>query len=108
MGTITIKTISTDELKRKMEQREKIVVLNVLEPEGYQLGIIKGSKKIPYTQLEGRLKELDKKHEIITYCAGPICTASKMAAELLASNGYNVRAYEGGIKEWKEAKLPIE
>ena len=108
MGPATIRVISTDELKRTLDTREKVVILNVLEPEGYQLGIIKGSRKIPLSQLEGRLKELDKKSEIITYCAGPECSASKQAAELLAANGYSVKAYEGGIKEWKNAKLPIE
>ena len=29
-------------------------------------------------------------------------------AELLAAKGFKVSAYEGGIKEWTAAKLPVE
>ena len=49
-----------------------------------------------------------KTDAIITYCGGPQCTASKQAAEKLASFGYtNVSAYEGGLQDWSEAKLPL-
>ena len=46
--------------------------------------------------------------EIVTYCAGTPCNASRKAAELLAENGYKVSVYEGGIKEWTSNNLPVE
>lgn len=105
---MAIKTISKDELKKKLEKREPVQIVNVLEPEGYKLGIIKGSKKIPLSQLDRRMNELDKSREIVTYCANTQCSASKQAAEQLAAKGFNVKAYEGGAKEWTESGYPTE
>jgi len=103
-----IKTISKEELSQKIQRKEPVQIVNVLAPEYYNLGIIKGSLKIPLEQLEKRANELDKSKEVVTYCANTQCTASRMAAEQLEAKGFNVRAYEGGAKEWKEAGLPLE
>lgn len=102
-----VKTISREELQEKLKQGG-VQVLNVLEPEWHKLGSIPGSRKIPVSQLEKRLGEVDKSKEVVTYCAGPQCSASREGAKKLASKGYNVRAYEGGIKDWKAAGLKVE
>jgi len=102
-----VKTISQGELVQQITQGG-VQVVNVLDPKWYELGTIKGSKKIPLGELDRRLGELDKSKEVVTYCASTQCTASSEAAKLLAAKGFNVRAYEGGIKEWKEAGLPVE
>lgn len=107
-SSTAIKTITKEELNKKMQSGKPIQVVNVLAPEFYNLGFIKGSKKIPVDQLNARLEELDKSKEVVTYCASSECTASKKAAVRLASKGFRVSAYEGGIKEWKEAGLPVE
>ena len=103
-----VDTITKEELAAKIKNNKQIQIVNVLSPEHYNLGSIKGSRKIPLTELDKRFNELDKKKEIITYCASYDCPASGQAAEKLASLGFNVRAYEGGIKEWKQAGLPTE
>ena len=47
---------------------------------------------------------LPKDAQIVVYCAGPTCPQSRLAAEKLLKLGYeNVRAYEGGLEEWKAA-----
>lgn len=76
--------------------------------EGYKAGLIKGSLKIPVKELDARWSELDKTKEVITYCAGYDCNASKEGAKKLQAKGFNVRAYEGGIEEGKAAGLPLE
>lgn len=103
-----IKTITKEELKKKIDSKENIQIVNVLETEGYRLGVIKGSKKIPLSELDQRFNELDRSKEIITYCANRQCSASRQAAEKLASKGFNVKAYEGGAMEWTQAGLPLE
>jgi rhodanese-related sulfurtransferase len=48
--------------------------------------------------------ELARDAEIITYCGGPKCPQSMLAAQKLVELGYtNVKAYEGGLEEWKAA-----
>src|SRR5665213_2747297 len=106
-GGKSVRTVSKDELERKLKTGS-VQVVNVLEPEHYALGVIKGSKKIPLSALDKRFTELDKSKEVVTYCADITCSASRKAAELLAAKGFNVGAYEGGAKEWKSAGLPIE
>lgn len=107
METTQVEAITKEELLKKMKAGE-VQVVNVLDPEWYKLGLIKGSQKIPLGELEKRLGELDKSKEVVTYCANTQCTASSEAAKKLAKKGFKVRAYEGGIKEWKEAGLPTE
>ncbi len=52
---------------------------------------------------------LPKDAEIVVYCGGPKCPQSRMAAEKLAKLGFeNVRAYEGGLEEWKAAGFAVE
>lgn len=108
MDKATIHTITKEELKGKMDQGQDFQLVNVLSPEYYHLGFIKGSRKIPMEDLERREQELDKSKEVIVYCASYDCNASHRAAEKLAQHGFNVSAYEGGIKEWKEARFPLE
>jgi rhodanese-related sulfurtransferase len=105
---VAFQTITKDELKGKMDRGEPVQIVNVLSPKSYLLGLIKGSLKIPVDELDQRSGELDRSKEVVTYCAGYQCTASREAAEKLAAKGFNVRAYEGGITEWKEAGLPLE
>tara|TARA_B100000315_G_scaffold239094_1_gene257519 strand:+ start:171 stop:548 length:378 start_codon:yes stop_codon:yes gene_type:complete len=105
---MAVQTISKDELNEKLQSGEAIQVVNVLEPEWYKLGLIVGSKKIPLSELENRFGELDKSKEVVAYCANAQCSASSEAAKKLAEAGFNVKAYEGGIKEWRAAGLPTE
>jgi rhodanese-related sulfurtransferase len=103
-----VKVITMSELDAKMKAGEPLQLINVLDAAHYNLGMIKGSLKIPAAELETRSGELDKSKEVVTYCADVTCSASRKAAELLAAKGFKVSAYEGGIKEWVAAKLPVE
>lgn len=107
-NTTAVKIITRDALNEKMTKHEHFQLLNVLEPKDYALGMIKGSRKIPLAELDKRFTELDKATEVVTYCAGTGCTASRKAAEMLAERGFKVSVYEGGIKDWTAANLPVE
>ncbi len=102
-----VQVITKEQLTAKIAAGS-VQVVNVLSPEHYNLGIIKGSLKIPLSELDKRAGELNKAKEVVTYCASYQCGASKEAAKKLAAMGFNVSAYEGGIKEWKESGLPTE
>lgn len=103
-----MKTISKSELAGKLGS-PGLAVVNVLPRGAYDVIHIKGSISIPLEELEaGRWKELDKGKEIITHCSGYGCEKSAAAARILEGQGFDVKAYEGGIKEWAEADLPTE
>jgi rhodanese-related sulfurtransferase len=103
-----VKCVKMEDLKRMMEKHKPVQIVNVLAPEHYGLGMIKGSIKMPLAEMDKRFTELDKAKDVVTYCADSSCDASKKAAKLLAEKGFTVSAYEGGAKEWKAAGLPLE
>jgi rhodanese-related sulfurtransferase len=103
-----MKTISKEELASKLGS-PGLVVVNVLAPPAYEKIRIRGSISIPRSELEGgRWKELDRGKEIVVHCSSYECEASRMAARFLEEKGYDVKAYEGGVKEWAESGLPME
>lgn len=103
-----MKTITKNELAGKLGN-SGMVVVNVLPRGAYDTIHIKGSISIPLDELEaGRWKDLDKGKEVITHCSAYGCGKSAAAARILEEQGFDVKAYEGGMKEWAEAGLPTE
>lgn len=103
-----LKEITKEELNEKLQSKRPFQLLNVLAPEDYKLGVIRGSRKIPLSELPKRFGELDSSKDVVVYCAGGQCEASHKAAELLAAEGFTVSVYKGGAKEWVQAGLPVE
>jgi rhodanese-related sulfurtransferase len=104
----TVQQINLEDLKKSLDQNEKIHLVNTLSEEwvGKTNGArIPGSHWIPVNEIEQRFPLLfGKSDTIITYCGGVGCSASFEAAEKATALGFkNVRAYEGGLKEWGAA-----
>ena len=73
--------------------------------EGHAKGAIHLGKGIIERDIESKVP--DKNSEIILYCGGGYRSA--LAAEALQKMGYtNVTSMDGGIRGWREAKLPEE
>jgi rhodanese-related sulfurtransferase len=101
-----VNTITTQELSRKLEQGGDFHFWNVLTDEYFHGELIPGSHRVPLDEIgrEVAAMNLEKDAEIITYCGGPQCPQSMLAAKKLIELGYtNVTAYEGGLEEWKNA-----
>ena len=60
--------ISVEELKKKLDAKEKFLLLDVREQDEYDTAKIPGSKLLPLGQLPNRLGELDKKTPIVVHC----------------------------------------
>lgn len=104
-----IKQINAQELKEKNETSTSHVVINVLGFEYYMKCHISGSINIPNDNLEDQTADWPKDREIIVYCANSMCPASRVAWMKLTELGFtNVRAYEGGIKEWQDLGYPVD
>ncbi|TLS38017.1 sulfurtransferase TusA family protein [Pseudalkalibacillus caeni] len=91
--------ISNDELKKKLEDNEGIVVLDVREPAEFAFNRIKGAISIPLGEMEERYTELNKDDQIYVVCRTG--NRSDMAAHLLSEKGYNnVVNVVPGMSEW--------
>jgi len=105
-----VKQITRNELVGMMNSRKSFALVDVLPKDSYFREHIKGAISLPLDDIEKRAAKLLKKDDqIVTYCASFECQASTKAAEKLVSMGYsNVLDYKGGLKDYKEAKLPME
>jgi NADPH-dependent 2,4-dienoyl-CoA reductase/sulfur reductase-like enzyme/rhodanese-related sulfurtransferase len=94
--------ISSVEVKKKVENKENVFLLDVRGPDEFEamrLGI--GEKLIPLGQLRSKIGELpeEKETEIIVWCK--ISLRGYEAACFLSARGYtNVKVMEGGIIAW--------
>ena len=106
-----IQTISTQELEQRLEKGGELKFWNVLTDDYFNREMIPGSRRVQLDRIGRELHEtnLSKDSEVIVYCGGPSCPQSRLAAEKLQEFGYTkVRAYEGGLEEWKAAGHTVE
>ena len=104
------KTISRAELIDAIEN-DTVTVVEALPPEYYEAEHLPGAINLPHTEVRERAHELlpDKDAAIVVYCANEPCPNSGIATHVLTKLGYtNVRDYEGGKQDWREAGLPLE
>jgi adenylyltransferase/sulfurtransferase len=92
--------ITVEELKRKMDAREPdLFVLDVREPQEFQIARIPGTVLIPLGEVPRRVGELDPDKQVVVYCKSGVRSAK--AAEFLRSAGFpRVRNLTGGILAW--------
>ena len=98
--------ISARELKTRLDRNDRLVVLDVREPQEYQINRIDGSVLIPLGELPQRYGELDPAVEVIAQCKSGVRSAK--AAEFLRQKGYRVRNLTGGILGWIDAVDPSQ
>jgi adenylyltransferase/sulfurtransferase len=99
--------ITPVELKRRLDAGENLFVLDVREPNEYQINRIPGSTLIPLGELPRRYQELDKGREIVAQCK--MGGRSARAVEFLRSVGFtNVKNLRGGILEWIDKVDPSQ
>ena len=92
-------------LKRLLDSRADIKLLDVREPFEYELCHIPGSRLIPLGELGKRLGELDPADEIVVYCQ--VGARSARAVEFLSSKGFRkARNLMGGIRAWADTVDP--
>ncbi len=106
-----VDVITRDELKAKLDGRNKITLVEALPEKYYRHAHLPGAINIPHDQVDALAPVLlpEKEAEIIVYCANGLCKNSGIAAQRLVDLGYsNVRDYHEGKADWIEAGLPIE
>jgi adenylyltransferase/sulfurtransferase len=95
--------IETDvkELKRKIDANEDFFLLDVREPNEFQIGRIPGSTLIPLGEVPQRVNEIPRDKEIVVHCK--MGGRSAKAAAFLRQHGYrNVKNLKGGILDWSD------
>ena len=96
-----IPTMSAHELKRKMDAREPLELIDVREVFEYEIARIDGAKLIPLGEVADRVNELQRERPIVIHCHSGRRSAE--AVRLLQQRGFaNVYNLEGGIDAWSD------
>jgi rhodanese-related sulfurtransferase len=102
---------TVEQLKRKLDAGEKVVVLDVRSDADYRGSLVKiaGAVRISPEQIEAHLSELPRDSEVVAYCSCEQEATSLHVAEQLRSHGFRrVSALLGGFDRWVDAGYPIE
>ncbi|MCC6556165.1 MAG: molybdopterin-synthase adenylyltransferase MoeB [Polyangiaceae bacterium] len=105
----SIREVPLAEVKRRLEEKEPMVLLDVREKEEYRAGYIPGAVSIPRAFLEMQVEQKvpDRSAPIVAYCAGGVRSA--FAAKTLQELGYTrVESANPGFVRWKDLGYPIE
>lgn len=104
------KTVTADELKKKIDRGDDFHLVETLLPGEYEKWHLPGAINIHFNKIGGEArKRFREDDEIIVYCHDEKCNASPIAAKKLESMGFT-RVYEfsGGKSAWKNAGYPTE
>jgi adenylyltransferase/sulfurtransferase len=93
--------ISVMELKRKLDAREALQLIDVREPYEYEIARIAGAKLIPLGELPERLREINRETEIVVHCHSGMRSAR--AVQLMQQAGFTRASnLAGGINAWSD------
>ena len=96
--------MTPEELKKRLDAGEELFVLDVREPNEYQIANL-GGYLIPLGDLPKRVSELDSSREIVAHCK--MGGRSAKAVDFLRQAGFKkVRNLAGGINAWSEKVDP--
>src|SRR4029079_12290727 len=88
--------ITPEDLKRRLDQGEDLFILDVRNPEEFQICRIPGSTLLPLPELSTRFAELDKSRELVVHCKSGMRSAKAIA--FLREKGFmNLKNLKGGI-----------
>jgi adenylyltransferase/sulfurtransferase len=89
------------ELKKKIDAKDDFFLLDVREPNEFQIGRIPGSTLIPLGEVPQRVGEIPRDKEIIVHCK--MGGRSAKAATFLRQQGFKrVKNLKGGILDWSD------
>ena len=99
--------ISAVDLKKRLDRGDVLTIVDVREPNEYQINRINGSVLIPLGDIPKRYVELDPNDEFVMQCK--VGARSAKAADFLRSKGYKkVSNLTGGILEWIDKVDPSQ
>jgi len=99
--------ITSIELKQRLDRGDRLKIIDVREPNEYQINRIPGSELIPLGDIPKRYGELNPEDELVMQCKSG--ARSGRAADFLRSVGFKrVLNLKGGIVDWIDKVDPTQ
>jgi adenylyltransferase/sulfurtransferase len=93
--------ITVEELKARLDRGDDLFILDVRNPEEYQICKLEGSTLIPLPTLPQRMGELDRNREMVVHCKSGM--RSQRAIAFLRTQGFTrLSNLKGGILAWAD------
>ena len=102
-----LEPVDNDELVRRVRGGE-VTLIDVRPREEYVAGHIPGAISVPLADLPNRVKELQKRRDVVAYCRGPYCVMALDAVDLLRRKGFRAHRLEHGVPEWRALGWRVE
>ncbi len=104
-----VRETNVDAVKQKIDRKDKFILVDVREESEFAKDHLPGAihlgKGIIERDIEARVPDVEA--EIVLYCGGGFRSA--LAADNLQKMGYTkVISMDGGIRDWREKKYPLE
>jgi adenylyltransferase/sulfurtransferase len=97
--------MTVQELKACLDRGDKVFILDVRNPEEYQICRIAGSVLLPLPELPRRFGELDRECEMVVHCKSGVRSARAIA--FLKQQGFTrLKNLKGGILAWAQGIDP--
>ena len=92
---------TVEQLKQRLDRGEKVFILDVRNPEEFQISRIPDSVLIPLPSLPQRMGELDRDAEMVVHCKSGM--RSQRAIDFLRQQGFTkLSNLKGGILAWAD------
>jgi rhodanese-related sulfurtransferase len=103
----SVDALTARELKAELDRGETVQIIDVREPQEFQINRLPGSTLIPLGDLPKRYVELDPNANIVTQCKSGMRSAK--AQDFLRSKGFTrVRNLTGGVLAWIDQVDPSQ
>jgi rhodanese-related sulfurtransferase len=100
--------VSPEQLREMLRRGDDVAVIDVREPNEWNLGHIPGAVHIPRGVLESGIEpRVPRERKVVLYCASG--NRSALAAEMLGQMGYrDVSSLSTGFRGWAQAGGEVE
>ncbi|HYG81466.1 MAG TPA: molybdopterin-synthase adenylyltransferase MoeB [Pyrinomonadaceae bacterium] len=101
-----LEEITAAELKERLDRGDDLQVIDVREPNEFEIARLPGTKLIPLGQVTNRMGEIDPARETVVHCKGGVRSAK--AIQALAEAGFKGKLVnlKGGIAAWSDEVDP--
>lgn len=96
-----IPQITPQELRKRLETGEDLVLIDVREDDEIAFGMIPGAQHIPMGEIPQRKEDLPAETEIVFICRSG--ARSQRVCEYLQQFGFKGSNLSGGMIEWNES-----
>jgi rhodanese-related sulfurtransferase len=102
-----VEAVDNDELVRRVRAGD-VTLIDVRPREEYLAGHLPGALSVPLAELGTRVRDLDRRRDIVAYCRGPYCVMALDAVDRLRRKGFRAHRLEYGVPEWRAQGWRVE